>query len=130
MKDKTPDLEKAFLNRQQARLLKLHTELSSAKGAQEVEERGIREQSLDEAHESEDDAQKLSSLDTDDTLVSRNTQRLAMIERALEKIRHGTYGVSDASGKSIPRDRLEAMPEAIYTADEEAARESETIHRP
>jgi DnaK suppressor protein len=47
-----------------------------------------------------------------------------MIERALEKIKDGTYGVSDASGRPIPRDRLEAMPEAIYTVDEEAARKS------
>jgi DnaK suppressor protein len=41
-----------------------------------------------------------------------------MIERALEKIKDGTYGFSDVSGKPIPRDRLEAMPEAIFTADE------------
>jgi DnaK suppressor protein len=124
MNDKTSALEKAFLNRQQARLLKLHTELSSTTEADELEERGVQDQALGEAHEPEDDAQRLSLLETEGTLIRRNIRRLPMIERALEKIKDGTYGFSDVSGKPIPRDRLEAMPEAIYTADEEGARRS------
>ena len=122
MSDKTSISDQAFLKRQQARLLKLRTELSGSTGAQE--ESGVQSQSLGEAHEFEDDAQRLSLLDTEDALISRNALRLPMIERALEKIKDGTYGVSDASGRPIPRDRLEAMPEAIYTVDEEAARKS------
>lgn len=122
MNEKTPALEKAFLNRQQARLLKLQTELSSTAEADELEERGVQDQALGEARETEDDAQRLSLLETEGTLIRRNIRRLSMIERALEKIKDGTYGFSDVSGKSIPRDRLEAMPEAISTADEEAAR--------
>jgi DnaK suppressor protein len=122
MSDKTSISDQAFLKRQQARLLKLRAELSGSTGAQE--ESGVQSQSLGEAHEFEDDAQRLSLLDTEDALISRNALRLPMIERALEKIKDGTYGVSDASGRPIPRDRLEAMPEAIYTVDEEAARKS------
>jgi len=122
MSDKTSISDQAFLKRQQARLLKLRAELSGSTGAQE--ESGVQNQSLGEAHEFEDDAQRLSLLDTEDALISRNALRLPMIERALEKIKDGTYGVSDASGRPIPRDRLEAMPEAIYTVDEEAARKS------
>jgi DnaK suppressor protein len=122
MSDKTSKSDQAFLNRQQARLLKLRAELASSTEAQE--ESGVQSQSLGEAHEFEDDAQRLSLLDTEDALVSRNAQRLPMIERALEKIKDGTYGLSDASGKPIPRERLEAVPEAIYTVDEEAARKS------
>ncbi len=122
MSDKTSISDQAFLNRQQARLLKLRAELSSSTGAEE--ESGVPSQSLGEAHEFEDDAQRLALLDTEDALISRNARRLPMIERALEKIKDGTYGISDASGKLIPRDRLEAMPEATYTADEEVARKS------
>jgi DnaK suppressor protein len=122
MSDKTSISDQAFLNRQQARLLKLRAELSSSTGAEE--ESGIQSQSLGEAHEFEDDAQRLTLLDAEDAVISRNAQRLPMIERALAKVKDGTYGFSDASGRPIPRDRLEAMPEAIYTADEEAARES------
>jgi RNA polymerase-binding transcription factor len=124
MNDKTSGSEKAFLNRQQTRLIKLQAEVSSTTQAEEGEETGVQDQSLGEAHEFEDDAQRLSLLDIEGTLVSRNIQRLRMIERALKKIKDGTYGFSDASGKPIPRDRLEAMPEAILTADEEVARES------
>lgn len=118
MSDKTSGSEKVFLNRQRERLLKLRADVSSTAEAEEVEETGIQEQSLGEAHESEDDAQRLALLDVEGTLVGRNIRRLRMIERALEKIKDGTYGFSDVSGKPIPRDRLEAMPEAISTADE------------
>jgi DnaK suppressor protein len=123
MNDKTSVLEKAFLNRQQARLQKLHTQLSSTATNAEAEESGLQDRSLGQAQELEDDAQRLSLLETAGNLISRNTARLPRIERALEKIKDGTYGVSDASGKAIPRERLEAIPEAIYTAEEEAARE-------
>ena len=118
MSDKTSSSEKVFLNRQRERLLKLRVEVSSATEGEEVEETGVQEQALGEAHEFEDDAQRLALLDVEGTLVARNIQRLRMIERALEKIKDGTYGFSDASGKPIPRDRLEAVPEAIFTADE------------
>jgi DnaK suppressor protein len=36
----------------------------------------------------------------------------------LQKIEDGTYGLSDTSGEPIPRERLEAMPEAIHTVSE------------
>ena len=48
---------------------------------------------------------------------------MAQIERALKKIELGTYGLSDVSGKPIPRERLEAMPEAVLTVEEAAAKE-------
>jgi DnaK suppressor protein len=119
MTDKTTGLEKAFLDRQQSRLLKLQAEISSAMDADQAEERGTQRQSLGEAQEFEDDAQRLSLIDIEESLLSRNTQRLQMIGRALEKIKDGTYGFSDAGGKPIPRDRLEAVPEAINNVDEQ-----------
>src|SRR5271169_4368342 len=118
MNDKTSGSEKAFLDRQQARLLKLHAEISRTIKEEEAEESGIGEQALGTAYESEDDAQRLSLLEVEGTLVSRNILRLPMIERALEKIKDGTYGFSDESGKPIPRARLEAVPEAVNTAEE------------
>lgn len=122
MNDKTSASETTFLHRQQARLVKLHGELSGSTDADELEERDVQDHSLGEAHEAEDDAQRLDLLDTEGALITRNAARLPMIERALKKIDDGTYGFSDVSGKPIPRDRLEAIPEAICTADEEAAR--------
>jgi DnaK suppressor protein len=52
-------------------------------------------------------------------LVVRDVGRLERVERALRKLEEGTYGLSDLSGKAIARERLEAVPEAICTLDEE-----------
>lgn len=53
-----------------------------------------------------------------------NDRRIGDIERALQKIAEGTYGLSDASGQPIPKARLEASPEAIYTLEEQGKREA------
>jgi len=45
------------------------------------------------------------------------------VDRALKKIEEGSYGLSDRSGKPIARERLEAVPEALYTLSEEQAGE-------
>jgi DnaK suppressor protein len=77
--------------------------------------------------EYEDDAQRLTTLELNGNLVARNTRRLAQVDRALEKIAEGTYGLSDVSDHPIPTARLEATPEAIYTVEEQAARESASL---
>jgi len=46
---------------------------------------------------------------------------LTQIERALEKLANGTYGVSEDSGEPIGFDRLRAIPwAALSTPDQEA----------
>ncbi|MBS0626555.1 MAG: TraR/DksA family transcriptional regulator [Verrucomicrobia bacterium] len=40
---------------------------------------------------------------------------LRQIDRALEKIEEGTYGICDLSGEEIPLKRLEAIPYATMT---------------
>jgi DnaK suppressor protein len=50
-------------------------------------------------------------------------QQLAAVERAEERLAAGTYGISIESGNPIPDERLEAVPTAERTAEEEAARE-------
>lgn len=75
------------------------------------------------AVEFEDDAQRLDTLEREGNLVARDVERLQRVDRALEKIKEGTYGLSDISGTPIPGERLEAVPEAICTVDEEAGAE-------
>jgi DnaK suppressor protein len=113
-----PTFDKAFIQKQHQQLTKLREQLLAASRTREAEETGIHTESAGEAHEAEDDAQKLALLELDGNAIARNAQRLEQIERALQKIADGTYGLSDASGKPIPRERLEAMPEAIYTVAE------------
>ena len=65
-------------------------------------------------------------LDLKEVLQARHDvdqPRLANIDRALKKIDLGTYGLSDKSGKAIPKERLEASPEAVLTVQEAAAKE-------
>jgi RNA polymerase-binding transcription factor len=45
---------------------------------------------------------------------------LAAVERAEARLAAGTYGISVESGKAIPDERLEAIPTAERTAEEEA----------
>lgn len=48
-------------------------------------------------------------------LTEREFGMLRQIDRALEKIDDGTYGVCDISGEDIPIARLEAVPYATMT---------------
>ena len=122
---KLSTLDAAFIDKQGQRLRKAREDLLAATQAGEGEESGIHAQSEGEARESEDDAQKLAMLELDGTAVARNVQRLTVIERALQKIAEGTYGLSDESGAPISLDRLEAIPEALYTLEEVKRRESD-----
>ena len=45
---------------------------------------------------------------------------LEAIERAEQRLRHGTYGLSVESGRSIPCKRLEVIPWAERTVEEQA----------
>ena len=47
-------------------------------------------------------------------------EQLAAVERAEARLAAGTYGRSIESGKPIPDERLEAIPTAERTVDEEA----------
>ena len=59
----------------------------------------------------------------DMALVKNAQDILQQIERAMEKIEDGTYGVSDRSGEPIPKERLEAIPYATLTASEQEIQE-------
>jgi DnaK suppressor protein len=49
--------------------------------------------------------------------------QLAAVDRAEERLAAGTYGLSVQSGEPIPDERLEIVPAAELTADEERAAE-------
>lgn len=49
-------------------------------------------------------------------------EQLAAVERAEERLAAGTYGLSIESGRPIPDERLEAVPTAELTVEEEHAR--------
>jgi DnaK suppressor protein len=57
----------------------------------------------------------------DEGLADDLREDLAAVERAEARLAAGTYGLSIESGKPIPDERLEALPAAERTAEEEAA---------
>ncbi|MEJ1963761.1 MAG: TraR/DksA family transcriptional regulator [Gammaproteobacteria bacterium] len=120
---KPSGLDSNFIEKQRQQLRSLRASLLSLAQAGEADEANIRSDSSGTPLEYEDDAQKLASLELDGNLVVRDVGRLERVDRALKKIEDGTYGVSDVSGLPIPRDRLEAVPEAICTLLEESALE-------
>jgi DnaK suppressor protein len=125
MKESSPELDAAYVEGQRRRLTKLREDLRKTSDIGELQERNVEEESHLQARENEDDAQKLDMLEKEGSLVSHAGERLALVERALSKIREGTYGISDVSGRRIPKERLDATPEAINTLAEQNSLEKD-----
>ena len=121
---RTSRLDPAFLSRQKQRLAELRKQILQVRRGQESEQASAGAETSDQAREYEDDAQKLTLLELEGNLAAADDNRLSNIERALQKIDEGTYGLSEASGAPIPIERLEASPEALYTLAEQQARDA------
>jgi len=67
-----------------------------------------------------DAGSELFEQERDAGLAQRLREELAAIERAEERLMSGTYGLSIESGDAIPDERLEAMPTAERTVEEQA----------
>jgi RNA polymerase-binding transcription factor DksA len=59
--------------------------------------------------------------DLDRVLSSQARQTIGDIDAALARIEAGTYGYSEVSGRPIPRERLEAIPETTVLAAEKVS---------
>jgi RNA polymerase-binding transcription factor DksA len=59
------------------------------------------------------------------SMIDRLEQDLQAVERAMKRVDDGTYGVSIESGQPIPDSRLEAVPHAERTVEEQARFEAE-----
>jgi DnaK suppressor protein len=66
-----------------------------------------------------DEATTLYDDELDEGLADRLREELAAIERAERRVEQGTYGLSIESGEPIPDARLEAIPWAERTAQEQ-----------
>jgi DnaK suppressor protein len=122
MSDQHSHSDQAFLQRQRKRLEELRHQLQRSEASIELERIRRADQGR-EAREIEEDAQDLSEREIDEAVHRYDDRRLRAVERALQKIQEGTYGLSEVSGKPIPRARLQAIPEALLTVEEEAQAE-------
>ncbi len=67
--------------------------------------------------EDTDLAQALADRQTTDILVHLLEENREQVERALERVREGAYGVCEDCGRRIPRQRLKFQPAATRCVD-------------
>jgi DnaK suppressor protein len=115
-------LDDAFIARQRERLLELRARLIASGDAAGEEEDTLQMAAGDEPGDAVDDSNRLEQQANDEALLAHDLNRIACIDRALQKIKEHTYGVSDGNGEPIGRAHLELVPEAIFTAEELNAR--------
>lgn len=85
--------------------------LETKEDVKEVDE--FKGYSQHQADEGTNDFDRTISLE----LSNKEVSILKQIDRALEKIEDGSYGLCDVTGKEIPRARLEALPYATMTVE-------------
>jgi len=108
-----PDRARQLLARERERIEQAIARLGAAEsedGAQQGEPGELGSEDLYE--------QELSA-----GLAEDLAEQLAAVERAEARLAVGTYGLSIDSGKPIPDERLEVLPTAERTLEEQAALE-------
>ncbi len=105
-------LRQVLLRRRDALRKALAGDLSSLKELRQQTSGDMLDAALDSAQD------EISS-----QLAEVESRELAQIEAALERMRHGTYGVCEVTGRPIPLARLQALPYATMCI--EAQREAE-----
>lgn len=110
-------MDQEFVGRMKQKLLDMKAEILENLLAEDEEFRDIVEK------DDSKDLVDIASTDIDKTtleaLGAQELKRLRLIESALARIENGKYGVCLKSGKLIPRERLEAIPYALYRIEEQ-----------
>ncbi|MEN9344389.1 MAG: DnaK suppressor protein [Chlamydiota bacterium] len=106
---KKPELEKFRRRLEELRKEMTHSIRDISEDVKNAD--ASRGYSQHQADEGTDDFNRTVNLE----LTSKEFTVLRQIERALEKMDEGTYGVCDISGDPIPMPRLEAVPYATTT---------------
>ena len=119
------EIDQHFVERQRERLLGLHDELVRIREGMAADEEDLGETEGDTTLDSGDLSQDIFIREMDASIGEQVERRLGEVDRALQKVEEGTYGLSDDSGEPIPRGRLEAIPEAIRTVEEQQRFEQE-----
>jgi DnaK suppressor protein len=76
-----------------------------------------------------DEGTEVFEEERDEGLADRLREELDAIELAERRLEEGTYGISVESGSPIPDERLEAVPWAERTAEEQARFEGSAPRR-
>ncbi|MCB1114736.1 MAG: TraR/DksA family transcriptional regulator [Chlamydiia bacterium] len=107
-------LKKAEIEKYKKQLLQLRDQLNHVVQGGTADVKAPDDTTAYSQHQADkgtDDFDKTISIE----VTSKEYDVLRLIDRALEKIDEGTYGVCDISGDEIPKARLDAVPYAIMT---------------
>lgn len=107
------DRARALLSRERDRLEALLERHRAERGAGATDELADIDQ-----HQADEGTETYDREDLDGR-IARVESELAAVARAEGRLADGTYGVSVESGRPIPDDRLEVLPAAERTAEEE-----------
>jgi DnaK suppressor protein len=118
-------LDEKFIEEQRGRLEELKEELLRIRRGMEEDERDRSQEEQDAELDSGDESQQMFTREMDATIGEQMERRLEDVERALEKVEEGSYGVCDDTGEEIAKGRLEAVPEAIRTVEAQQSFERE-----
>ena len=113
------ELDQQFVESQRERLVGLRDELVRIKEGMSADEKDLGETEGETTLDSGDLSQDMFTREMDASIGEQVERRLGEVDRALRKIEESTYGLSDESGEPIPRGRLEAIPEATRTVEEQ-----------
>ena len=106
---KQSDIEKFKKRLEELRIQMSHAIRETSEDVKSVEE--AKGYSQHQADEGTDDFNRTISLE----VSNKELGILRQIERALDKIEDGTYGICDITGEEISLARLEAVPYATMT---------------
>ena len=122
-------LDQEFVDGQKQRLVDLRDELTGLRDGLEEDEVELEGGGDDFTEtDSGDMSQSIFDREMDASVGEGIERRLGEVDRALQKIEEGTYGICEDTGEEIPRGRLEAVPEAVRTV--EAQQRFERERRP
>jgi DnaK suppressor protein len=105
------DRARQLLAQERERVERAIASLNSAEG----------EAASEQGEPGEGGSEELFQKELDTGLAADLVEELAALGRAEARLAAGTYGLSVESGKPIPDERLEALPTAERTVDEQAA---------
>ena len=105
-------MDRAFVTRMKKKLLTMKEEILQKLVSEDEEFRDIVEK--DDSKDLVDIASTDIDKKTLEALGSQEMKRLRLIESALVRIQNGKYGICLKSGEPIPKERLEAIPYALY----------------
>ena len=108
-------MDQEFVNKMRQKLIEMKQDI--------LHNLASESEDFKEIVESDDskDLVDIASTDIDkktlDALGQQEIKRLRLIEAALSRIENDRYGICMKSGKLIPKERLEAIPYALYRVE-------------